>query len=81
VGRGRIVKFSIGTPPHEFEILPGFWLAQIGWFVVNFTMGFVGVGWPNIYMRWVATVAIVAISAYNVTVDNKGLLEKIITRE
>jgi len=71
------MKFSVRE--HEFELLPGFWLAQIGWFVVNFTMGFLEVPWPNVFFQGAVTSVVAAISMYNVTIDGKGLLEIMMT--
>lgn len=65
------MKFSVRG--HEFEVLPGFLLTQIGWFVVNFTMGFLGIPWPNVVFHAVATLSVVVISAYNVTIDGKEI--------
>lgn len=70
------MKFSIGSDPsHEVEILPGTWVTVMAWMVLNFTMGFVGVQWPNIWFRVSALCVIYLIILYNITIDNRCLVD------
>lgn len=72
------MKFSIGVDPvHQVEILPGVLVTLMAWFVLNFTMGFTGVGWP-IWLYILAIIVVCVIIAYNITVDNKCLIDAIL---
>jgi hypothetical protein len=70
------LKFSVGADPvREIEILPGVWMTLITWATLNFTMGFVGVKWPNIWFHAAMLIGMYVIILYNVTVDNRCLVD------
>lgn len=76
------MKFSIGADPvHEIEILPGVWMTLIAWTTLNFTMGFVGAKWPNIWFHLTVLIAMYVIILYNVMVDNRCLVDIYLRRK